>query len=65
MEGIEIKNRIVKLRGEYYKLKKKREGIVRKMIYNIKDKEMKFIGIKMKRKIDGGVKVGKNEVMGL
>ena len=55
--------RIVPFRGEYYKLKKEREGLVRNLIYPVPDPQFPFLGVHFTRLIEGGVEAGPNAVL--
>jgi (S)-2-hydroxyglutarate dehydrogenase len=62
--GCKIEHQIVPFRGEYYRLRAARNGIVRHLIYPIPDPDLPFLGIHLTRMIDGGVTVGPNAVLG-
>ncbi|MBI3209575.1 MAG: L-2-hydroxyglutarate oxidase [Candidatus Solibacter usitatus] len=55
--------RIVPFRGEYYKLKPGREGLVRHLIYPVPDPKFPFLGVHYTRMIGGGVECGPNAVL--
>jgi L-2-hydroxyglutarate oxidase len=64
MTGIDVDFQIVPFRGEYYRLPKKHNAIVRHLIYPIPDPELPFLGVHLTRMIDGSVTVGPNAVLG-
>ncbi len=55
--------RIVPFRGEYYKLRPGREGLVRNLIYPLPDPRFPFLGVHFTRLIHGGVEAGPNAVL--
>jgi L-2-hydroxyglutarate oxidase LhgO len=55
--------RIVPFRGEYYKLRKSAESLVRNLIYPVPDPTFPFLGVHFTRLIDGGVEAGPNAVL--
>lgn len=55
--------RIVPFRGEYYKLKKEKEYLVRNLIYPVPNPSFPFLGVHFTRMIDGGVEAGPNAVL--
>ena len=55
--------RIVPFRGEYYKLKKERENLVRNLIYPVPDPQFPFLGVHFTRLIEGGIEAGPNAVL--
>jgi L-2-hydroxyglutarate oxidase len=64
MIGIDVDFRIIPFRGEYYRLPKRLDTIVRHLIYPIPDPELPFLGVHLTRMIDGTVTVGPNAVLG-
>ena len=56
-------NRIIPFRGEYYKLKKSSENIVKNLIYPVPDSQFPFLGVHFTRLINGGVEAGPNAVL--
>ncbi len=54
---------IVPFRGEYYKLKKEKEYLVRNLIYPVPDPRFPFLGVHFTRMIKGGVEAGPNAVL--
>lgn len=64
MIGINIDFQIIPFRGEYYRLSRKLDNIVRHLIYPIPDPELPFLGVHLTRMIDGSVTVGPNAVLG-
>lgn len=55
--------RIIPFRGEYYKLKKKSESLVRNLIYPVPDPNFPFLGVHFTRMAKGGVEAGPNAVL--
>jgi (S)-2-hydroxyglutarate dehydrogenase len=55
--------RIVPFRGEYYKLKPERAGLVRNLIYPVPDPVFPFLGVHFTRLIHGGVEAGPNAIL--
>jgi (S)-2-hydroxyglutarate dehydrogenase len=60
-ENIDI--RIIPFRGEYYKLKKDREHLVKNLIYPVPDPNFPFLGVHFTRMMKGGVEAGPNAVL--
>ena len=54
---------IVPFRGEYYRLRPERAGLVRGLLYPVPNPAYPFLGIHFTRRIDGGVDVGPNAVL--
>lgn len=61
--GIDI--RIIPFRGEYYKLRKESEHLVRNLIYPVPDPNFPFLGVHFTRMMRGGVEAGPNAVLAL
>ena len=55
--------RIIPFRGEYFKLKEKREGLVNNLIYPVPNPEFPFLGVHFTKMIEGGVEAGPNAVL--
>ncbi len=55
--------RVVPFRGEYFKLRKDREHLVRNLIYPVPDPEFPFLGVHFTRLIEGGIEAGPNAVL--
>ena len=55
--------RIIPFRGEYYKLRKDRESLVRNLIYPVPDPNFPFLGVHFTRMMRGGVEAGPNAVL--
>ena len=55
---------IVPFRGEYYRLRPERDGIVSALVYPVPDPDLPFLGVHLTRTMDGGVTVGPNAVLG-
>jgi L-2-hydroxyglutarate oxidase len=58
-----INIRIIPFRGEYYKLKKEKEYLVKNLIYPVPDPNFPFLGVHFTRMAKGGVEAGPNAVM--
>jgi L-2-hydroxyglutarate oxidase len=63
LAGLNREVRIVPFRGEYYKIKKERQDLVRHLIYPVPDPEFPFLGVHFTRLIHGGVEAGPNAVL--
>jgi (S)-2-hydroxyglutarate dehydrogenase len=55
--------KIIPFRGEYYKLRKEREYLVRNLIYPVPDPNFPFLGVHFTRMARGGVEAGPNAVL--
>lgn len=55
--------KILPFRGEYYKLKKEREYLVKNLIYPVPDPNFPFLGVHFTRMMKGGVEAGPNAVL--
>src|SRR5690606_12495820 len=55
--------RIVPFRGEYYKIRKDRQHLVRHLIYPVPDPNFPFLGVHFTRLIHGGIEAGPNAVL--
>ena len=53
----------VSFRGEYYRLKAERQGLVRHLIYPVPDPQFPFLGVHFTRLMRGGVEAGPNAVL--
>ena len=54
---------IIPFRGEYYKLKKEKEYLVKNLIYPVPDPNFPFLGVHFTRMAKGGVEAGPNAVL--
>jgi L-2-hydroxyglutarate oxidase len=63
MFGVDPKLQIIPFRGEYYKLKKEKQYLVKNLIYPVPDPQFPFLGVHFTRMIDGGVEAGPNAVL--
>lgn len=61
--GVNPGLQIVPFRGEYYKLKKEKEYLVKNLIYPVPDPRFPFLGVHFTRMINGGVEAGPNAVL--
>jgi (S)-2-hydroxyglutarate dehydrogenase len=55
--------RIVPFRGEYFKLRKEKEFLVKNLIYPVPDPNFPFLGVHFTRMMRGGVEAGPNAVL--
>ncbi|HUR57443.1 MAG TPA: L-2-hydroxyglutarate oxidase [Opitutaceae bacterium] len=53
----------VGFRGEYYRLKRERQDLVRNLIYPVPDPQFPFLGVHFTRLMRGGVEAGPNAVL--
>ncbi len=61
--GVDPKLKIIPFRGEYYKIKKEKEYLVKNLIYPVPDPKFPFLGVHFTRMIKGGVEAGPNAVL--
>jgi L-2-hydroxyglutarate oxidase len=61
--GVNPGLQIVPFRGEYYKLNKEKEYLVKNLIYPVPDPQFPFLGVHFTRMINGGVEAGPNAVL--
>lgn len=59
----EVDVKIIPFRGEYYKLKKEKEYLVKNLIYPVPDPNFPFLGVHFTRMMRGGVEAGPNAVL--
>ena len=55
--------KIIPFRGEYFKIKKERQFLVRNLIYPVPDPKFPFLGVHFTRLIHGGIEAGPNAVI--
>jgi L-2-hydroxyglutarate oxidase len=55
--------KIIPFRGEYYKLKKEKEYLVKNLIYPVPDPNFPFLGVHFTRMMKGGIEAGPNAVL--
>ena len=55
--------RIVPFRGDYYKLRPEKRGLVRALIYPVPDPRFPFLGVHFTRRLDGEIWAGPNAVL--
>lgn len=65
LAGIDPPVRILPFRGEYYRLRDSRVGIISRMIYPVPDPALPFLGVHLTPTTDGGVTVGPNAVLSM
>ncbi|MEP0862829.1 MAG: L-2-hydroxyglutarate oxidase [Ignavibacterium sp.] len=63
MSGVNPDVKIIPFRGEYYKLKKDKQHLVKNLIYPVPDPQFPFLGVHFTRMIHGGVEAGPNAVL--
>ncbi len=63
MAGERREMRILPFRGEYYKIRKDRQHLVRNLIYPVPDPRFPFLGVHLTRLIRGGIEAGPNAVL--
>ena len=63
--GMQTASKIIPFRGEYYKLKKHKEYLVKNLIYPVPDPKYPFLGVHFTRQINGGIEAGPNAVLAL
>ena len=63
--GLDMRERIVPFRGEYFELKPEAEHLCRTLIYPVPDPKFPFLGVHFTRMINGGVECGPNAVLAL
>lgn len=60
-KNVDVK--IIPFRGEYYKLKKEKEYLVKNLIYPVPDPNFPFLGVHFTRMMKGGIEAGPNAVL--
>lgn len=55
--------KIIPFRGEYFKIKKEKEHLVKNLIYPVPDPSFPFLGVHFTRMIGGGIEAGPNAVL--
>lgn len=55
--------KIIPFRGEYFKIRKEKEYLVRNLIYPVPDPSFPFLGVHFTRMAKGGVEAGPNAVL--
>jgi L-2-hydroxyglutarate oxidase len=61
--GLNPDVKIVPFRGEYYKIKKEKEYLVKNLIYPVPDPKFPFLGVHFTRMVKGGIEAGPNAVL--
>lgn len=59
----DVNVKIIPFRGEYFKLKKEKEYLVKNLIYPVPDPNFPFLGVHFTRMAKGGVEAGPNAVL--
>lgn len=65
MAGARLTEQIVPFRGEYYRLKPERRGLVRGLIYSVPDPRLPFADLHFTPTVHGDVEAGPNAVLAL
>ena len=65
LAGDQPEIRILPFRGEYYRVRPERAGLVRGLIYPTPDPRFPFLGVHLHRNLDGHVDAGPNAVLAL
>jgi L-2-hydroxyglutarate oxidase len=63
--GVETGLRIIPFRGEYYKLRKESEFLVKGLIYPVPDPAFPFLGVHLTQTMKGWVEAGPNAVLAM
>ena len=63
MTGQAIDIKIIPFRGEYFKIKKEKQHLVKHLIYPVPDPNFPFLGVHFTRMIEGGIEAGPNAVL--
>jgi (S)-2-hydroxyglutarate dehydrogenase len=63
MTGSDLNVKIIPFRGEYFKLRKEKEYLVKNLIYPVPDPNFPFLGVHFTRMAKGGVEAGPNAVL--
>lgn len=63
MSREKVNYKIIPFRGEYFKLKKEKEYLVKNLIYPVPDPNFPFLGVHFTRMAKGGVEAGPNAVL--
>lgn len=59
----DVNFKIIPFRGEYYKLRKEKEYLVKTLIYPVPDPNFPFLGVHFTTMVGGGVECGPNAVL--
>ena len=65
LAGDEPEFRILPFRGEYYRVRPERAGLVRGLVYPTPDPRFPFLGVHLHRNLDGDVDAGPSAVLAL
>lgn len=63
LAGVATGARIVPFRGDYYRLSEERRPLVRRLVYNVPDPRLPFLGVHIAPQLDGEVLLGPNAVL--
>ena len=63
MVGLSRRYTIVPFRGQYYKLREEKKGLVRSMVYPPPDLEFPFLGVHFTKRVNGDVLIGPNATL--
>jgi len=63
MLGLSSRFWIVPLKGQYYRLKPEKRGVIRSMVYPLPDLEFPFLGVHFTKRVNGDVILGPNAAL--
>lgn len=63
MVGLSRRYSIVPFRGQYYRLRDERKGLVRSMVYPPPDLEFPFLGVHFTKRVNGDILIGPNATL--
>jgi L-2-hydroxyglutarate oxidase len=63
LTGADVNYRIIPFRGEYFKIRKDKQYLVKNLIYPVPDPNFPFLGVHFTRMINGGIEAGPNAVL--
>jgi L-2-hydroxyglutarate oxidase LhgO len=63
--SMNVKQRIIPFRGEYYELSQEKSGVVQGLIYPVPDPRFPFLGVHLTPMMNGRVEAGPNAILAL
>jgi L-2-hydroxyglutarate oxidase len=63
MLGLSRRYSIVPFRGQYYRLRDEKRGVIRSMVYPPPDLEFPFLGVHLTKRVNGDVLIGPNATL--
>ncbi len=63
MVGLSRRYSIVPFKGQYYRLRDKKKGLVRSMVYPPPDLEFPFLGVHFTKRVNGDILIGPNATL--